>query len=110
MPKRFLNVVYDNLPTRINVTDMERLSEVQEEIERAYYPRVNALKIQLWNKNETPHTLLEDLDDIKNLPEQYFWKLKQPGALFLSIQPLVFTGGMYNILYRISVVDLFSNR
>ncbi len=86
--KRFLNVVYKK-PARIDTMDMDDISQFQKEILLAFREiTVGYGSVQLWNKNTNPHTLMDDLDDIKALPEQYFWKAKLPGALFLNVQLL----------------------
>jgi hypothetical protein len=88
MSKRFLNVVCGNQSARIDTKDMEDLSEMQEQVKKKYGLVEGFAYIQLWNKTATPHTLFDDLDEIKALPEQYYWKAKQPGALFLTVQVL----------------------
>jgi hypothetical protein len=51
MPKRFLNVLYGGVHARINVTDMEDLSEVQEKVNVAFENiTVGYSKIQFYNK------------------------------------------------------------
>ncbi|KAI8904022.1 hypothetical protein EDD86DRAFT_179664, partial [Gorgonomyces haynaldii] len=51
MPKRFLNVEYAGIRTRINVTQFEDLSEVQDAIKAKYGPGmadVGAPQLQLY--------------------------------------------------------------
>ena len=43
MPKRFLNVQYEEIQARINVTDIENLSEVQDAIKAAFGEAIPAL-------------------------------------------------------------------
>ena len=87
--KRFLNVLYENLPVRIDTKEMEDISQVQEKVLLAFKEiTVGYARVQLWNKNATPHIQLDDFDDIKALPEEYYLKSKNPGALFLTVQVL----------------------
>jgi hypothetical protein len=87
--RRFLNIQYNNTTAEIDTNDMERFVQVQEKVLVAFkeitvgYPRV-----QLWNKNDSPHTQFDDFDDIKALPEEYYWKSKKLGSLFLTVQLL----------------------
>lgn len=87
MSKRFLNVEYNNTRARIDTKDMEDISQVQEKVLLAFKEiTVGYARVQLWNNNGTPHIQLDELDDIKALPEQYYWKPKKSGALFLTVQ------------------------
>jgi hypothetical protein len=82
MAKRFLNVQYGGNMTRINVTDMEDLSEVINAIALFYKESISSPeRIKLYDKD---NALVEDLDDI---PEDYYKKLKA-GGLSLTIQLL----------------------
>lgn len=70
---------------------MEDFVQVQEEISHLLLnskPEVDAASIQLWNKNFNPQVQYDDLDDIKNLPEEYYCKPKKSEALFLTIRVL----------------------
>ena len=53
--------------SKIDTKEMEDISQVQEKVSNWYskdYPQVTALRVQLWNKNATPHIQLDDFDDI----------------------------------------------
>ena len=81
MTKRFLNVEYSVYKTRINVTEMEDLSEIRRAIktELGEAIPVAAALIQLYTTNRDQ--LITDLDDIT--PEktpQYYQKLTQGGS------------------------------
>ena len=82
MPKRFLNIEYSGIKARINVTDMEDLSEVQDVIKAKYGPAmadVGAAQLQLYTTNKDQ--LITVLDDIT--PEKtpkYYQKLTQGGS------------------------------
>ena len=87
MSKRFLNVQYKNIQTRIDTKDMEDISQVQKEVLQAFKEiSVGYARVQLWQKTATENTLIEDLDDIKALSEKYYWKPKNSGSLFLAVQ------------------------
>jgi hypothetical protein len=89
--KRYLNVQYADRHAEINITGMDRLFDLQREIEQLYsrdFPEVSAIRVQLWNRNGDPPNELDDLDDIKALPDAYFRKRKEQGALLLTIQLL----------------------
>jgi hypothetical protein len=91
MSRRFLNVEYNNTTAEIDTNNMERFGQVQKAVEEWYakdFPEVTALKVQLWNKTGTEDSQLDDLDDIKALPEDYYWKSKKLGSLFLTVQLL----------------------
>jgi hypothetical protein len=84
--KRFLNVEYNSLQTTINVTDMVKLSQVQEKVLVAFkeitvgYPR-----IQLWKKTATEDSHIKTWSQINSLPQEYFI---EENGLFLTIQVL----------------------
>jgi hypothetical protein len=60
---------------------------VQEKVLVAFKEiTVGYARVQLLNKTSTLFTQLDDLDDIKALPEQYYWKPKKSGSLFLTVQ------------------------
>ena len=85
--KRFLNVLYENQPVEIDTGPMERFSEVQKEVLLAFKEiTVGYARVELWNK--TAHIQFDDFDEIKSLPEEYYWKSKKSGALFLTVQLL----------------------
>jgi hypothetical protein len=85
--KRFINVLYENQPVEIDIGSMERFSEVQKEILLAFKEiTVGYARVQLWNKTATPHIQFDNLDEIKDLPEEYYWEPKKSGALFLTAQ------------------------
>ena len=84
MSKRFLNVEYNNAHARIDTKDMEDISQVQKCVEEWYskdFPEVTALKVQLWIRNATENTLIEDLDEIS---DEFYLKRKK-GGLSLTI-------------------------
>jgi hypothetical protein len=84
MPKRFLNVKYENYAESINVTDMENLSEVKDAIKLKWannLAKVDSPSIQLW-KGSAPEDIIEDLDDIAI---EYF-KKKRDGGLYLTVK------------------------
>jgi hypothetical protein len=86
--RRYLNIQYENQPTEIDLKDMNRFSDVQKEVLVAF-PQIAAgyPGVQLWNKNNT-NTMFDDLDVIRKLPEQYYKKPTEPGAVFLTVQLL----------------------
>ncbi len=85
--KRFLNVCYENQLVEIDANHMERFSQVQKEVLLAFKEiSVGYARIQLWNMTATPEIQFDDFEDIKALPEDYFWESKKPGALFLTVQ------------------------
>jgi hypothetical protein len=85
--KRFLNVVHKNQHVEIDTAPMERFSEVQKEVLLAFKEiTVGFARVQLWNK--TAQIQFDDFDEIKSLPEEYYWKSKKSGALFLTVQLL----------------------
>jgi hypothetical protein len=82
MPKRFLNVKYENYAESINVTDMENLSEVKKEILVAFSSiKVGYGDVELWKGSE-PEDIIEDFDDIAI---EYF-KKKRDGGLYLTVK------------------------
>jgi hypothetical protein len=87
--KRFLNVLYGDQSAEIDTDDMEDIRQVQKEVLLTFKEiTVAYARVQLWNKNVTPHIQLDDFDDIKALPEGYYWESKKPGALFATVQML----------------------
>jgi hypothetical protein len=87
--KRFLNVQYNNTQARIDTNDMEDISQVQKYVLVAFKEiTFGYARVQLWNNNVSPHTQFDDFDDIKALPEEYYWKSKKLVALFLTVQML----------------------
>jgi hypothetical protein len=87
MSKRFLNVVYECRPTRIDTLDMHDLVEVLKEIKLAYGDMgiVGYSGIQLWETTESMH--YQDLNDIRLLPLPYFQN-QQQGRRFLTVKLL----------------------
>jgi hypothetical protein len=83
MTKRFLNVEYSVYKTRINVTDMEDLSEVKSAIKTELsnsLAQVDAPQLQLYT-NSNRDQLITDLDDITlEKTPQYYQKLTQGGS------------------------------
>ena len=74
MPKRFLNVEYDELKTRINVTDMEDLSEIRKAIIAKYgsvMKGFGAAQLQLY-KDSDKKELIKTWASLDKLPEDYF--------------------------------------
>ena len=89
--KRFLNVEYNNVLAKVDISpnreSMEDMSQVMKEVLLAYREiPVGYSRLQLWNKNVTPHIRLRVFNDIETLAEQYFWDEIQPGFLCLSVQ------------------------
>ncbi|KAJ3087016.1 hypothetical protein HK100_008500, partial [Physocladia obscura] len=79
MPKKFVNVHCAGVTTRINVTDMEDLSELRRAVKGEYGDAIDTpALIQLW----AGETRITDLGDI---PEKYYEKIKN-GGLSLAIQ------------------------
>ena len=83
MPKRFLNVEYAGIKTRINVTDMEDLSELQDAILEDYgsvMKGFGAAQLQLY-KDSDKKELIEDIDDITFEKTPHFYrKLTEGGS------------------------------
>jgi hypothetical protein len=73
MPKRFLDVEYSGTRTRIDVTESERLGQIQDAVKEAFAIDVAYAYIQLYDQQNQQIT---DLDDI---PEDYYKKLKDGG-------------------------------
>ncbi|KAJ3213021.1 hypothetical protein HDU82_000030 [Entophlyctis luteolus] len=81
MPKRFVNVDCAGVTTRIDVTDMEDLSELQDAIKKMFGDAAPAAAfIQLWAGGSR----LTDLDDI---PAEYSTK-NGPSLVVLKTPPL----------------------
>jgi hypothetical protein len=72
--KRFLNVLYKGINARINVTDMEDLSEVQKEVKQHYDLRVGSAYINFFDKHNT------QICDMDNITDEYFKKQKDGGS------------------------------
>ena len=82
--KRFLNVVYKGIHTRIDVTDMEDLSEVQKATELLYvksFPEIDGLRIQFFDQEDKP---IDDFDDI----DVKYYNKRKDGGLELVIKLL----------------------
>jgi len=81
IPKRFLNVEYSGTRTRIDITDFDDLSEVQDALKVKLHhalSKVDAPQLQFYDQQDQQIT---DLDDI---PEDYYKKLRD-GGLVISI-------------------------
>ncbi len=81
MPKRFLNVEYAGTPTRINVTEFEDLSEVQDAIKTKYGPVMNnvgAPQLRLYDQEDK---YINTWPSFESLPQEYFVE----GGPFLTI-------------------------
>jgi hypothetical protein len=91
MTKRFLNVEYDETRTEIDVTEAERLGEIQDAIKTKYGPvmaDVGAPQLQLYigsNRDE----LIDTWALFKGLPQEYF----NEGGSFIFIK--VFTNSSF---------------
>jgi hypothetical protein len=73
MLRRFLNVVYDGVHARINVTDMD-LSQVQEKFKIAFENiTVGYSKIQFYDQAN------KQIDDLNEIPDEYYKKRKEEG-------------------------------
>ena len=74
MPKQFLNVQYSATKARINVTDMEDLSEVQDAIKAKLanaFSQVDAPQLQLYT-NSNRDLLISTWALFNSLPPEYF--------------------------------------
>ena len=78
MPKRFLNIEYSGTKTEVDITEAERLGEVQVAVKEAFSIDAGFGLIQLYDQQGQHIT---DLDDI---PEDYCKKVKD-GGLFLVV-------------------------
>ncbi|KAI8893661.1 hypothetical protein BC833DRAFT_624672, partial [Globomyces pollinis-pini] len=74
MIKRFLNVQFRGQPDRINITDMQDLSEIRKEIKTCYGPDIPGpvVRIQLWKNTEYENSLISTWKQFKSLPHAYF--------------------------------------
>jgi len=79
MSKRFLNVEYSGIRTRINVTDFEDLSEVQVAVKEAFSIDVGFGLIQLFDQQGQQ---INTWALFNSLPQEYFVE----GGLFLTIR------------------------
>ena len=72
MEKKFLNVVYNQMPTRIKVTDVEDISELQDEIKKKYGDDIpaSAARIQLFKSH--PDERIATMADYRALPNDFF--------------------------------------
>jgi len=72
-PKRFLNVLFEKQPARIDTKDMEDISQVQEKVLLAFKEiTVGYARVQLWQKTATENTRISTWKQLKSLPEAYF--------------------------------------
>ena len=72
MPKRYLNVEYSGTGTRINVTDMEDLSDVQDAIKTKFFnalAEVDAPQLQLYDQQDQH---INKWAFFISLPQEYF--------------------------------------
>ncbi|KAJ3308628.1 hypothetical protein HDV04_001016 [Boothiomyces sp. JEL0838] len=72
MPKRFLNVEYNGVKAEIDVTDAERLGQVQDAIKEKYGPvmdTIGAAQIQLFDNKEMH---INKWKLFNTLPQDYF--------------------------------------
>ncbi len=81
MPKRFLNVEYSGIRTRIDVTEAERVGQVQMAVKEALSIGFGYGLIEIYDQ-QGQH--IKDLDDIS---EDYYKKAKDRG-LFLVVHTL----------------------
>ncbi|KAJ3307751.1 hypothetical protein HDV04_002613 [Boothiomyces sp. JEL0838] len=78
MPKRFLNVEYNGVKAEIDVTDAERLGQVQLAIKEMYGEDISAppYRIQLFQPLNNQDKQISDLDEIT---DDFFMKLTKGG-------------------------------
>jgi hypothetical protein len=81
MPKRFLNVEYSGNKTEVDITEAERLGEVQIAVKEAFSIDVGFGLIQLYDQQD------QLITDLENIPKDYYKKLKDDG-LSLVIRTL----------------------
>jgi hypothetical protein len=67
MNKRFLNISYKDKKTRINITEMEDLRELHDEIKERFGEDIPAPAADI-QVSEEGGNLIEDLEDIDTLP------------------------------------------
>ncbi|KAJ3252840.1 hypothetical protein HK103_001134 [Boothiomyces macroporosus] len=85
MAKRFLNVRYNGVNARINVTEMDDISDVQDAIKATFgntFEKIDAPYLQLFQPLENGEKEILDLEEI---PEDYYRKVKE-GGLSLVIR------------------------
>ncbi|KAJ2994827.1 hypothetical protein HDV02_001286 [Globomyces sp. JEL0801] len=72
--KRFLNIQFGGETARINITDMEDLSEVKKEIKTYYgeYIPGPVVRIQLWMNTGSENIQVKTWSQLKALPPAYF--------------------------------------
>ena len=74
MSKRFLNIEYCGIKTAIDVTDIERLNQVQNAIKAEFcvsLAQVTAPQLQLYKNTSTDH-VISTCALLNSLPEEYF--------------------------------------
>ncbi|KAI8894677.1 hypothetical protein BC833DRAFT_543306, partial [Globomyces pollinis-pini] len=83
--KRFLNVQYGAIATRINVTDMKNIRDVITAITNYYKGGISSSAgIQLWKKTASENNLIQDLVDI---PEDYYLTPSNGGLSLAIVLP-----------------------
>ena len=91
MAERFLNVVYEQSKTDINVTGMKRLSQVQKEIKFAYDAiTVGYSKIELWVTMENVETEITAWTTLMALEPTYFAEGGTAVVIKLAEQGLIY--------------------
>ncbi|KAI8891716.1 hypothetical protein BC833DRAFT_613424 [Globomyces pollinis-pini] len=81
MPKRFLNIEYSGTKTEVDITEAERLGEVQDAVKAKYgsaMANIGAAQLQLYDQ------LNQNITDLDDIPEDYCKKVKD-GGLFLVV-------------------------
>ncbi|KAJ3250054.1 hypothetical protein HK103_004096, partial [Boothiomyces macroporosus] len=99
MPKRFLNVEYNGVKAEIDVTDAERLGDVQLAVKTTFgntFEKVDAPYLQLFQPLDSEEKQISDLDEI---PDDFFKKLTKGGlSLFIRITPLSIQHGVQSVV------------
>ncbi len=74
--KRYLNVVYNDDNTEIDIVENDRFSKLQKAVHqwfnKDFPPETIAKDIQLWNMNENPSVKLTAMNEINGLAVEYF--------------------------------------
>ena len=73
MEKKFLNVVYQEIPAEIETTDLTRLGQLQDAIKAKYGPvmaQIGAPQLQFHKSN--PDDRIESMADFTALPNDFF--------------------------------------
>ena len=85
LPKKFLNIEYSGIITRLRIDGMEDLSEIQESIKAKLsisLSHVDSPQIKLFTDG-TKETLIDTWPSFVSLPEEYF--LEGGSFVFISI-------------------------